>query len=353
MRTSFIPLVRNTLWVATGLFFTGAVLGDVITTKDGARLVGHVKQITRNEVQLVTGYAGTISIGTAHIEHLETDDPLTARFQDGSLLTGVARIEAAGDAAPQLVVDGSAGPSRIDFGQMLAAWEPDTEPPAESGIGPAYQWHYSVGFDVAGKEGNTDEFTTNLVGEAVRLRDDKEWRVHGSYERGEQDGVENANELIGGASYTSFFTKTLGWYVRGEAERDDFEDIDLRLTTAGGLNWRVIDTGQHALQLLGGAGYRHESFQNDSSDGAVMLDLGLKHRLTLRTWLVMTNTLTYTPQFEDFSDYLLVHDSALELPVGTGPWTLRLGIRNDYKSEPATGRKKLDTAHYSRLMMRF
>jgi hypothetical protein len=73
----------------------------------------------------------------------------------------------------------------------------------------------------------------------------------------------------------------------------------------------------------------------------------------VQPWLTMNNALTYTPAFDDFADYLFVHDSSLELPVGASKWVLRLGVRNDYKSKPAPDREELDTAYYTRLLMRF
>lgn len=347
-----MPFVHPAVCTVTGLLFLDAVLADVVTTKDGARLVGHVQQMTQSKVQLVTGYAGTITIDTTHIERLETATPLTLRSQDGALVTGLVTVESS-DAARDLSIDGDSGRSRLDFTRMLAAWKPGAEPPAEAGIRPAHKWSFKAGADIAGKEGNTDEWTTHLAGEALLVNGQHELRLYGSYEWGEQNEVENADQLIGGANYTNFFTDDLGWYVRGEAERDEFEDIDLRLTAANGLTWRVMNSEAHTLQFLGGVGYRHESFEHDSDSESLVLDIGLKHRLVLRDWLVMTNSLEYTPQLDDFADYLFVHDSAFELPIGTGPWTLRLGMRNDYKSETASGRKKLDTAHYSRLQVRF
>ena len=43
----------------------------------------------------------------------------------------------------------------------------------------------------------------------------------------------------------------------------------------------------------------------------------------------------HLPSFNDFSNYVILHESAVEMPIGTGEfWKLRFGIRNDYTSEP-------------------
>jgi hypothetical protein len=41
----------------------------------------------------------------------------------------------------------------------------------------------------------------------------------------------------------------------------------------------------------------------------------------------------------------------MDMPIGNSNWKLRLGIKNDYKSQPAEGREELDTTYYSRLML--
>jgi hypothetical protein len=53
---------------------------------------------------------------------------------------------------------------------------------------------------------------------------------------GEEEMIRSTDEVIGGVSYTNFFTKEYGWYVREELERDQFENIDFRSTTAAGFH---------------------------------------------------------------------------------------------------------------------
>ncbi len=63
------------------------------------------------------------------------------------------------------------------------------------------------------------------------------------------------------------------------------------------------------------------------------------------------NELTYSPNISEFEDYRILHDSALEMPMGTGDyWKLRMGVRNDYDSRPAVA-KGLETSYYTRLIL--
>jgi putative salt-induced outer membrane protein YdiY len=178
-------------------------------------------------------------------------------------------------------------------------------------------------------------------------------RLYARYAHAEKESDETSDETIVGASYTAYMYDPWGWYVRGEVERDRFEDIDLRTTLAGGLSYRPINTDTLTLRLFSGLGYRHESFRDGTDESTPAFDLGLNHRWVVKPWLSLENALGYTPAFDDFGDYLFVQDSSLEMPVGASKWVLRLGVRNDYKSKPAEDREELDTTYYSRLLMRF
>jgi putative salt-induced outer membrane protein YdiY len=336
-------------WLAIAVALLGtAAHADVITTADGARLVGKVNKITAQNVELATTYAGTIAIAMDQVATLETDTPVTTRFQDQTTVTGVTRIDA--ERAVSIEGDGLTTTSTLD--RLMASWLPDATPPPESGYDPR-RWVYSVGADVAGKNGNSDEISTNFLGDAALVTKLDEFRLYASYARAEQESEETSDQTIAGASYAAYMYDPWGWYVRGELERDPFEDIDLRTTAAGGLSYRPINTDVRTLKFFAGVGYRHESFQDGIDESSGVLDLGLNHRWVVQPWLTMNNALTYTPAFDDFADYLFVHDSSLELPVGASKWVLRLGVRNDYKNKPAPDREELDTAYYTRLLMRF
>ena len=236
---------------------------------------------------------------------------------------------------------------------MQATWLPSAEPPPESLFDPRH-WVYVVGADIAGKSGNSDEMTTNALVDMRLVSKADELRFYGSYQRAEQDGDETSDESIAGASYTAYMYDPWGWYVRGELEKDKFEDIDLRTTVAAGGTWRPIHTDDQTLRFWLGLGYRHQSFDNDvEDDSSATLDSGVAHHWLLKPWLALDNSLAYAPALDDFSNYLLTHDTAFAMPVGASKWTLRIGVHDDYNSEPAPDRDKLDTTYYTRLQLRF
>ena len=81
------------------------------------------------------------------------------------------------------------------------------------------------------------------------------------------------------------------------------------------------------------------------------LNLGLVHRVDLKPWAVMHNTLSYVPSFKDTSNYVIDHDSNVSMPFGGSKlWSLRLGVANEYTSKPVADAKRLDTTYYLRLV---
>jgi putative salt-induced outer membrane protein YdiY len=327
----------------------GPAYADVVTTVDGARLTGTINKITPKTVDLKTTYAGTLTVAMDQITSLSTDAALTTQLTDSTTVTGVTVL----DEQKTFHVTSGTVASASTLDQLQASWVPGTTPPPES-LFDTRHWVYTLGADITGKSGNSDAKSTNILGSMALVSKKDELRFYGSYQTAEQESNQTADETIGGASYTAFMYDPWGWYVRGELEKDKFEDIDLRTTVAAGLTWRPVHTDDRTLRFWLGLGYRHESYDNDvESDGKAMLDSGVSHHWQLKPWLTLDNSLGYSPALDDFGSYLLTHDTSFVMPVGlTGHWTLRLGVHNDYNSDPAPDRDKLDTTWYTRLLLR-
>ncbi len=334
--------------LASTLMLCAYARADVVTTSDGARLIGTINKVTPTVIELKTEYAGDLTIKMDHVAAFTTDAALTTQLTDATTLTGVTLLD-----AQTLHITGDAVTSTAGLDRLQAAWLPDAEPPKES-LFDLRHWVYEIGANLAGKSGNSDEMTTSVLVDMRLVSKIDELRLYGSYQRAEQDGDETSDESIAGAVYTAYVRDPWGWYVRGELEKDKFEDIDLRTVAGAGLSWRPIHTDERTLRFWLGGGYRHESFDNNvESDSSATLDSGIGHHWEMKPWLTLDNTLSYAPALDDFGNYLLIHDSGLQMPLATGGgWILRLGVRNDYNSEPAPERDELDTTYYARLLLR-
>ena len=193
-----------------------------------------------------------------------------------------------------------------------------------------------------------------MRGKAKLAGPDDALTFHGSYDRAKKDGDSTANEVKGGFDYTSFFREKLGWYARADMEFDEFEGIDFRVTTAGGLSYRVIRQEHHSLLAKAGFSYRFESFDDDTELASPGIDFGLEHFYRINSWGRLTTDIRFNPSIEDFSDFRLSQDTGFEIPIaGSKSWKLRMGISNFLNNNPAAGREKLDTTFYSRFLFSF
>jgi len=341
-------LRRVSALVSASLTIPVAVEAGVVETLDGSRINGRVVKMTPQVVVIETEFAGRLSLDMAKVDVVDEEAPVTVKLNDGTKVTGAVTL----DGTRALAVRNDMMNLETDFANVAAAWEPDATPPVESGYKPPREWNYQLGVDIAGREGNSQEMATNVIAEATLKSPDDELNFYTTIERAERNGVETADETIAGASYTAYFDEPWGWYIRGEVERDDFENLDLRTTLGGGLSYRVVNRDVQTLELLGGLGYRYESFTDGRTDNSPTIEFGVDHWYQFAPWLDMENRLTFSPQVNDFTDYLVIHDSGFEMPIGASEqWKLRFGVRNDYNALPAEGRKKLDTSYYSRILL--
>jgi len=322
---------------------------DTVVTSNGSSLVGRIHSITSESVKMDTDYAGTITIDVAQITSLTTESPISTRLEDGTVVSGITVIT--DDRLVIITDDVTSWQTSTD--NLIASWLPGEAPPKVAGYSSPRYWRHRIGADISGRRGNSNENGTSIHAETALVSDHNELKLYLSMERAESDDVDTSDEIIIGTTYVNYFSDYIGWYVNTEFERDAFENIDLRATLSGGLSYWLFKQSMHSLELQTGAGYRHESYNDDSKQGIPIFDVNLQHAWQANSWLKMTNNLSYSPSISDLKDFLLEQDSGLIMPIGNTNWNLRLGFRNNYKNLPITGVKRLDTIYYSRLMVNF
>lgn len=213
-------------------------------------------------------------------------------------------------------------------------------------------WKYRVYADISGKSGNSEEFGTQIGFRIKKDTADYSAKFYGSHDMAEKDGTKTSDESKLGATYTTYFTEKLGFFLNLDLERDDFEDLDLRATPAAGLSYRVLFEKDHKFTTKFGLGYRYEDFSTGTKNEAISGYVQLDHYWKFADWGEITNEITFTPSFEDTSDFLIEHDSGMDIPLAMSKaWKLRLGVSNTYNNQTAPNIKELDTTYYARLVV--
>lgn len=337
-------LILATLLAAA--FLPSLVLADVVVTKDGARLVGTVKKIAAGKVTLGTSYAGDIAINQGEIESITMEQPLVVRLANGDTMEGTFSSPATG----QVAIAGREGTINAPIGSIAATWAPGGTDPAVAAL--QRKWAYEAAVDITGKNGNKEQLGTAVSLRATLAGATDKLQFYTAYNRQETDGLKSADQFRAGVDYSNNFRGHMSWYVRSEGGFDRIKDVELYSVSAAGLGYDVIKNAQQTLTGRVGVSFRYEGYENPFTTDvkSAGLDFGLNHTYTFET-MKMVNSLTFVPSFEDFANFRAVHDSSFEMPIAASLWKLRIGLNNDYNSEPGVGVESMDTTYYSRLVL--
>ena len=336
------------------LSLSAAVFADEVLIQDGTVLKGIIASISKTEIEIETGFAGSLTVDRAQVTGFTTDNPVFVRLASGAVMPGTV---AKGDAGTVTVtgVDGvlTAPLSSVRQGWVEADQDPELIAAEQAADDLKRKWKFHVGGNVSSKSGNTDERSMGADFSAVLKSKQDELKFYGAFDRQETDGVKSSDERKVGMRYTSYFNDPWGWYVRQELENDEFENIKLRSVTAGGFSYRFAEKDHFKLSGNSGLSYRHESYEDGTDDqGSIGLDVGLQHFYRFRNAFELSNEVTFVPSVEDFASYLVKQSSWLDFPLGDSDlWKVRVGLKNDYNSLPEGDRERLDTTWYSSIVL--
>ncbi|HLP00698.1 MAG TPA: DUF481 domain-containing protein [Opitutaceae bacterium] len=350
-----LRLLLASLTLGTGMAVSPTLLADTVGTTDGSVIQGKIVRAADGVIEIQTAFAGVLKIQQANIASLSTDTPVFLRYKSGNTVQGAVSTAAGGEV--RVAGPGAWGTGPIDA--VEAVWiDPADSPEAKAAAAARRTWAFEASVDVVGSQGNTDSLT-NAIGFTATLAGPKDkLSFYAAYTRSELDGETSADNAKGGVDYSAYFSDRTSWYVREEIGTDKIKDIDFYSNSAAGLGYAVIKKPNHDLTFRAGLAYRYEAYAEDDDPTTPVrenlstpaLDLGLIHSFTAGSWRI-GNKLTFLPSLEDFANYRIQHDSFFETPLASTKWKIRLGIANDYTSEPQPGKKKLDTTYYTRFVL--
>jgi hypothetical protein len=238
---------------------------------------------------------------------------------------------------------------------VTAVWRPGADSPSvrklkDAAARSARAWAYEASLAINGRTGGSEKFAGALGFKATLESPQDKLVFTLQAEKAEDNGVETANRQFAGADYSSFFTPANVWYARTSIEKDDIKALDLRSTTAFGIGRKLIKKDVQDLELRAGLSYLYETYANGTKFDSPGLDAALIHSYQFKTGK-LNNLLSYTPTFEDFGNYRLHHESTYEMPITASLWKLKLGLTNDYTSQPQPGVDRLDTLYFTSLIL--
>ncbi|MBA4136589.1 MAG: hypothetical protein C0518_04655 [Opitutus sp.] len=344
--------LRKLLGVLATLAISGSALADRIELTDGSVVHGKLLAAEKGLFRFETKFAGVMVIAQEHIRSFSTDEAINVGLKAGTQVLGTVAPVSGGIAVTAADGQMTASPANI-----VAIWRPGEDSPEMRDIKAAAEkakrrWAYEASVAITGRTGGAEKFA-GAAGVKATLESPEDKLVFaGAVNRAQENGVETTNDWRAGVDYSAFFTPMSVWYARTDLSKDKIKAIDLRSNSAVGFGRKLIKTETHDLEVRLGLGYTYETYTTSAPDfESAGLDVAILNDQQIG-WAKMSNKITWTPSFEDFANYRLVHETTFDLPIKTGEfWKLRLGVNNDYQSQPVGGIEKLDTTYFTALLL--
>lgn len=344
-----IPLLRIAVAVA-GLAAAVSLFADRFELADGSIVNGKLLSAEGGKFKVETAFAGTIEIAQDKIKSFATDEAVHVGLSAGSAVLGKVEGTETG-----IKVVASDGQMSAATGNIAAVWRPGSDSPEMRAAKEALEkakrrWAYEASVAINGRTGVSEKFGANLGFKATLASPQDKLVFNLQVERAQDNGIDTADRQFGGVDYSSFFSDKNVWYARTSIEKDNIKRLDLRSTTAFGLGRKLIKKEKQDLEFRLGLSYLYETYANNTRFDSPGADVSFLHTYQFSN-SKMTNSLVFTPAFEDFANYRLRHESAVELPLGASLWKLKVGLANDYQSTPPPGTEKLDTTYFTSLIL--
>ena len=318
---------------------------DVVVTTNGARIVGKITSIDGGTVFVSTDYAGDIKVKQSLVASIETDRPVAVRLSNGDRMVGLVKTTDQG----KLVVTGSNAEMTTTVQQVASSWAAGEEDPLI--VAQRRKWSYAAGVDINGETGTKDQTGTEFSFRATLKGPEDDLQFYTGYNRQVTNGEKSADQFKAGVDYADNFTDGISWYVRDEAGFDRVMQITLEDTAAFGFGYDFTKTANQ--QLTGRVGLSYRDYQYAASAGTPALsavggDLELEYMKKFGK-SEFHDKVTFLPDFQDTSNYVITHDLHYSVPITASLWKLGMGVSNNYDSKPVAGVSKMETLYYTRL----
>ena len=340
-----IRLFRGLLALSLCAICASRLSADVVETKDGSHIVGKVARIDAGSVVITTTYAGDITIKQAEVTGITTDAPLAVRLSDGTRIEG--RVSGSGGA---LQVAGTDGTITTTVGKVAASWAAGSQDPQVLAL--QRKWTYEAHADIAGTTGNKSQLGTAGGIRATLKGPDDSLAFYTDYNRQVTEGEKSADQFKAGVDYADNFSGGSSWFVRDEGGFDRVMGIQFYDIAAAGYGMDIVKSANDTLTARAGVSFRDDTYKNPLTPNvnAAGLDFEINHHGEVRQ-LEARQPPRVVPAFSNFSNFTLEQESFFEIPTANPAWKLRIGVNNDYNSEPGAGLKKLDTGYFTRLVL--
>lgn len=215
-------------------------------------------------------------------------------------------------------------------------------------------WTGSLEAGASGSEGNTENMTLRSGVGLERLTPEMETRFNAFYTFATDEGEKSKSR--GEVSLRNdwlFKDSPWGFFAKGTAEYDEFQDWRWRLSGFAGPSYTVIQNDDTLLRFRAGAGVTRELGGSDNDlKPEALLGVDFSHAFTKHQKFFVTSDLL--PSLDDFGEFRWNTKAGYEIMIDPeARLSLRLGIDNRYDSDPGPGSENNDLDYFALLAWAF
>jgi hypothetical protein len=244
-------------FVALLLGFTvNFATADELFMKNGDRLQGKIKSMSKGKLIFETSYAGDITIDWGQVERLVTEGPFEVQFSDDKSLKG--RVVSEEDGTLNLQPENGSTPQPITMAEVKTISPP---PPP-----PSWKLDARISAGLSIESGNTNNRKFNADGQVGLKKYPHRITLYGEANLEEANDKETANNSLLNLDYNYFLSKK--WYLFGNGlyQRDRFQDLTFLGAGSAGAGYQFWHSEEKNLTIKIGPSYVTERYSKPQAN---------------------------------------------------------------------------------------
>ena len=234
------------------LLLTSYAHADEVMMKNGDRLKGEVDSMEAGKLIFKTPYANRNVIPWDQVQRLTSEKTLEISLPDKETLKG--KVITAEDGA--LILKPETGPATapIPMGQVIAMARPKLPD----------EWKFTtrISAGISIEHGNTEKQTFQGDLDLGLSKHPHRMKFYGelNHEKAGDPSVDTENNALMNLEYNRFISKKWYLFSNGQAQQNEFEDLNLLWSVAAGAGYQVWESKRKNLTLKIGPSYVSERY---------------------------------------------------------------------------------------------
>jgi hypothetical protein len=327
--------------------FLPALRADQITMRNGDRLTGSILKLDGKNLVFKSEYAGNVTLPWEGLASLTSSSPVYVGLDGGQLVAGTVslrddRLEVQSQQAGTVAAQRAAIQSLRSEAEQKA-YEAEVERYRSPRIIDLWTGYVDLGLSESQGNARTSNVATAAIATRTTSRDKIGVHFTSLYASNKTTGVSivTANALRGGIDYNLNVTPRLFAFGLTDLEFDEFQNLDLRFSPAGGLGYHAWKRDKNYLDLAAGAALNREFFSTGLNRTSGEALLGEELGYVLSTRVTTRQKLTLFPNMTRRGEYRLNFDWS----TSTALWkwlAWQFTVSDRLLSNPVPGRQKND-----------